>query len=100
MFYRIGFAYVPTLMAWYDALNMRGARLQAKVVECAKLRRIQQQQQFKPEIAEETKEQLGKTETAEETKGQFVKIDSKPAEQKELRPKISEQKLEEKAEEN
>ncbi len=88
-------------MAWYDALNMRGARLQAKVVECAKLRRIQQQQRKnKPEIAEETKEQLGKTETVEETKEQFVKIDSKPAEQKELRPKISAQKLEEKAEEN
>ncbi len=26
-------------MAWYDTLSLRGARLQAKVVECAKERR-------------------------------------------------------------
>lgn len=32
---KVGFAYVPTLMAWYDNHNLRGAKLQRKVVECA-----------------------------------------------------------------
>ncbi len=40
---RIGFSYVPTLMAWYDGLNRRGGRLQAKVVECARKRRENQE---------------------------------------------------------
>ena len=32
---RIGFAYVPTLMAWYDNHMLKGARLQKVVLDCA-----------------------------------------------------------------
>ena len=32
----IGFAYTPTLLAWYDLNNTRGGELQKEVVECVK----------------------------------------------------------------
>ena len=33
---RIGFGYVPTLLAWHDPYNLRGAKLQSEVAKCAK----------------------------------------------------------------
>ena len=33
---RIGFGYVPTMMAWHDPYNLRGAKLQNEVAKCAK----------------------------------------------------------------
>ncbi len=38
-YHRIGFAYVPTLMAWYDFHHLKSRKLQAKVVECSRRRR-------------------------------------------------------------
>ena len=35
--WRIGFAYIPTYLHWYDLENLRGAKLQKKVLECTKL---------------------------------------------------------------
>ena len=34
---KIGFAYIPTCLHWYDLENLRGAKLQKKVVECTML---------------------------------------------------------------
>ena len=34
---KIGFAYIPTCLHWYDLENLRGAKLQKKVVECTRL---------------------------------------------------------------
>ena len=33
---KIGFAYIPTCLHWYDLENLRGAKLQKKVVECTR----------------------------------------------------------------
>ena len=34
---KIGFAYIPTCLHWYDLENLKGAKLQKKAVECTKL---------------------------------------------------------------
>ena len=34
---KIGFAYIPTCLHWYDLENCRGGKLQKRAVECTKL---------------------------------------------------------------
>ena len=35
---KIGFAFVPTCLHWFDVANIRGSRLQKLVVDCVKFR--------------------------------------------------------------
>ena len=35
---KIGFAFVPTCLHWFDVANLRGSRLQKIVVDCVKFR--------------------------------------------------------------
>ena len=35
-YFRIGFAYTPTLLHWFDMTNGRGRQLQEEVVKCVK----------------------------------------------------------------
>ena len=35
---KIGFAFVPTCLHWFDVANLRGSRLQKLVVDCVKFR--------------------------------------------------------------
>ena len=34
---KIGFAYIPTCLHWYDLENLRGGKLQKKATECTNL---------------------------------------------------------------